>query len=148
MNNNSNILVKSFEGEYTYSYSSTCLHAVKKVFNPNEAISTLPKNITYTPFNRVETITEGDNQLLFTYGTANQRIKTEYFDNDIQKTKYFAGNYEQEIIDENIRELHYIAGPMGLAAIYVKNNGADSIYYTHTDHLGSITEITDNTGTL
>ena len=65
-----------------------------------------------------------------------------------QKTKYFAGNYEQEIIDESIRELHYIAGPMGLAAIYVKNNGADSMYYTHTDHLGSITEVTNQNGIL
>ena len=64
------------------------------------------------------------------------------------KTKYFAGNYEQEIINGNTRELHYVAGPMGLAAIYVKNNGTDSMYYTHTDHLGSITEITNNTGTL
>ena len=64
------------------------------------------------------------------------------------KTKYFAGNYEQEIVDGSIRELHYIAGPMGLAAIYVKNNSTDSMYYTHTDHLSSITEITDNTGTL
>jgi len=37
---------------------------------------------------------------------------------------------------------------MGLAAIYVKNNSADSIYYTHTDHLGSITEITNQNGVL
>ena len=93
-------------------------------------------------------ITEGNNPMLFTYATSNQRVKTEYYDNDIQKTKYFASNYEQEIIDENIRELHYVAGPMGLAAIYVRNNSTDSMYYTHTDHLGSITEITDNTGTL
>ena len=64
------------------------------------------------------------------------------------KTKYFAGNYEQEIVDGSIRELHYIAGPMGLAAIYVKNNGADSMYYTHTDHLGSITEVTNQNGIL
>ncbi|OFX34744.1 MAG: hypothetical protein A2X08_01015 [Bacteroidetes bacterium GWA2_32_17] len=106
------------------------------------------QDITYTPFNKVSSIIEGENELFFTYGTANQRVKTEYYDNDIQKIKYFAGNYEQEIINGNTRELHYIAGPMGLAAIYVKQGGNDTMYYTHTDHLGSITEITDNTGTL
>ncbi|OFX34740.1 MAG: hypothetical protein A2X08_00995 [Bacteroidetes bacterium GWA2_32_17] len=93
--------------------------------------------------------TNYEKKLYFTYGTANQRVKTEYKNNQIiEKTKYFAGNYEQEIIDGNTRELHYIAGPMGLAAIYVKNNGADSMYYTHTDHLGSITEVTNQNGIL
>ena len=144
---NGNISSKTGLGTYAYE-DPQHLHAVTKVDNTAPLIPETRQDITYTPFNKVFSIIEGDNQLLFTYGTANQRVKTEYYDNDIQKIKYFAGNYEQEIINGNTRELHYIAGPMGLAAIYVKNNGTDSMYYTHTDHLGSITEITDNTGTL
>jgi len=144
---NGNIYSKTGLGTYAYE-DPQHLHAVTKVDNTAPLIPDIRQDITYTPFNKVSSIIEGENELFFTYGTANQRVKTEYYDNDIQKTKYFAGNYEQVIINGNIRELHYIAGPMGLAAIYVKNNGTDSMYYTHTDHLGSITEITDNTGTL
>ena len=144
---NGNISSKTGLGTYAYE-DPQHLHAVTKVDNTAPLIPETRQDITYTPFNKVSSIIEGENELFFTYGTSNQRVKTEYYDNDIQKIKYFAGNYEQEIINGNTRELHYIAGPMGLAAIYVKNNGTDSMYYTHTDHLGSITEITDNTGTL
>jgi len=148
--------INSKTGIGTYFYTGTQPHAVNGIDNPYGVVSTDDQSITYTAFNKVSYIKEKliggsmlyEKKLLFTYGTGNQRIKTDYFDNDIQKTKYFAGNYEQEIINGNTRELHYVAGPMGLAAIYVKNNGTDSMYYTHTDHLGSITEITDNTGTL
>ena len=61
-----------------------------------------------------------------------------------------ADNYENNKINEqeSTRELHYIAGPMGLASIYVKQDSNDTMYYTHTDHLGSITEVTNKKGTL
>ena len=144
---NGNISSKTGLGTYAYE-DPQHLHAVTKVDNTAPLIPETRQDITYTPFNKVSSIIEGENELFFTYGTSNQRVKTEYYNNDFQKTKYFLGNYEQEIIDENIRELHYIAGPMGLAAIYVKKGGNDTMYYTHTDHLGSITEITNNTGTL
>jgi len=43
-------------------------------------------------------------------------------------------------------KLHYIGAPDGLLGILVKETGQpDKFYYTYTDYLGSITEITDGT---
>ena len=45
------------------------------------------------------------------------------------------------------RELYYIGAGDGLAAVYVKpQSGAASMYYAHTDHLGSIVSLTDSAG--
>lgn len=48
----------------------------------------------------------------------------------------------------NIYEIYYIAGGNGLNNIIVKQNSTINIYYTYTDHLGSITAVTDEAGTI
>jgi len=153
---NGNISLTAQLGAYYYTCPQP--NAVCGIGNTNNVVSTNKQDIDYTAFNKVNYIKEkfisGTNyekELYFTYGADNQRVKTEYKNNQIiEKTKYFAGNYELETTDQGTRELHYIAGPTGLAAIFVKDNSNPNgqLYYTHTDHLGSITEITDNTGTL
>ena len=44
------------------------------------------------------------------------------------------------------RELHYIGGGDGLAAVYIKTNGAGALFYILKDHLGSIQYICNETG--
>gem|GEM_PF-2155017 len=67
----------------------------------------------------------------------------------MKKTTYYAGDYEEEVIPgQSVRKLHYIAGGDGLAAIFVKNGENDTMYYVHTDHLGSFDVITDQSGTV
>ncbi len=153
---NGNISSTAQLGAYHYVDPLHC--AVTGIDNSNNIVSSDQQVIDYTAFNKVNYIKEKpmpgsstlyEKELYFTYGADNQRVKTDYKNNQIiEKTKYFAGNYEKDSTAQGIRELHYIAGPMGLAAIYVKQGGNDTMYYTHTDHLGSITEITDNTGVL
>jgi len=84
------------------------------------------------------------------YGTDNQRTVSKLFINDsIQKTIHYADSYEKEIKPGNqVRQLHYINGSDGLAAIFVRNNGQDTLYYVHTDHLGSINVITNQSGVV
>ncbi len=77
------------------------------------------------------------------YGLDEQRIKTIYDDManaKYYKTRYFFGTYEQDI-DElgNVTKTDYIYTPAGLTAM-IKNG---TVYYVHTDHLGSLQVITN-----
>jgi hypothetical protein len=62
-------------------------------------------------------------------------------------TRYYLGDYEEEIKpDGTTRKIHYISAGNGLSAIYVQNNGADSLYYCYTDYQGNLLAVTDDKG--
>lgn len=147
---NGNINTKTSLGQY--GYDSPRPHAVTSVDNTGKLISTDGQKISYTAFNKVSAVREkigADSLVLnFTYGPDKQRWKTELKKNNIlQKTIIFGGNYETVTENGTTKQLYYISGGDGVAAIYVKQSGqADKIYYPHTDHLGSIVKLTDGNG--
>jgi len=68
------------------------------------------------------------------------------------KTKYFIDSGFEVEVDAagNTRELHYISGGDGLCAIFVTQNGnisTGTMYFVHTDYLGSLNVITNAAGT-
>ena len=66
-----------------------------------------------------------------------------------QLTRYYLGNYEEEIdASGNVRKIHYISGGNGLVAILISHNGQDSLLYAYTDQLGSLTALTNDSGTV
>jgi RHS repeat-associated protein len=73
-----------------------------------------------------------------------------YQNNQLIKTRIFAGNYEKEInhLNGDVKEFNYISGPNGLIAVYIVMNGTGTLYYTVTDHLGSIVQLIDANGTV
>jgi hypothetical protein len=53
------------------------------------------------------------------------------------KTTYYIGSYEKEVVPGSAtKEIHYIYGGDGLAAILKRQNGIDTMYYVHKE-LGS-----------
>ena len=62
-------------------------------------------------------------------------------------TTLYADNYEQRTVNGTTTTYHYVASPDGLAAVYVKKNGTTTPYYVETDHLGSIINLFDASGT-
>lgn len=148
--NNGNISSKTGLGKYGYK---DLPHAVSHIENTDGLTPTAEQLITYTGFNKVETVSETvgtDVYLLnFTYGPDRQRWKTELKKNGVsQKTFILAVNYETVTEDGKKMELYYINGSDGTAAIYVKQPGqTDKIYYPHFDYLGSVVKITDINGT-
>jgi len=57
-----------------------------------------PTRPTYTDFKKIETVSEGIKEYELTYGVNDQRIKSNYFENDSRKlTHYYLGDYEEEI---------------------------------------------------
>jgi RHS repeat-associated protein len=162
---NGNITDKTGLG--TYIYPSTPapempIHAPYRVGQPTETMIPL-QDISYTPFNKIEQITESDvdletdfSQLNYTYGLDNERRKmveqkTVAGDLVSTKTKYYALNYEKETIVAGTttnREINYIFAPDGLAAIYENKNGVNKMYYISTDVQGSINMIVNTDGTI
>ena len=145
--NNGNINTKTGLG--AFSYNAPQPNAVSEIENTGNLVSEVEQIVKYTPFNKVDTIREGNYRLEITYGHNEARKITRLYNNNVlEKTKYYAGgNYEVEVdASGNERKLHYINGGDGLAAIFEKTNTAENLYYIHKDHLGSFTAITDANG--
>jgi len=141
---NGNIQSKTPVGSYTYG---TKPHAVTSVTNPDDLIPSTEQRISYTSFNKADSIIEGNYVYTLSYGAGDQRTISRFYDNGVlQKTVCYVGAYEKEVTGTQVRQLHYIAGGDGLAAIFVRNNGNDTMYYVHTDHLGSFDVITNQSG--
>ncbi len=145
---NINITYKS--GASNYKYEGTQPHAVTKIENNTGTISPMLQDITtYTPFNKVESIFEFFYEKRFTYGPFHARKKVDSYEyGDFKSTKYYVGNYEKEISGSDTKEIHYIGGVDGLAAVYIIDNGIGTLYYVCTDHLGSIVALVDESGTI
>jgi RHS repeat-associated protein len=58
------------------------------------------------------------------------------------------GNYEEEIVGNTVRKIHYLCGGNGLAAVYIQNGGKDTLYYAHTDYQGSLIALLLPNGTV
>jgi len=102
-------------------------------------------SLTYTDFKKLKTLTEDNKQYTLTYGVDEQRRKSVYSENSVTKqTRYYFGDYEEEISQSgNIRKIHYLPG-----AVFIQNNGVDSLLYLYTDQLGSLRAITNASGTV
>ena len=121
-----NIESKSDIG-YTMKYgeNSQPPYALTSIQGNPALIADDTQTITYTPFKKVATINEGTKGLQITYGIDQQRRKSVFTNNSVTLTRYYAGNYEEEVAPNgNIRKLHYISGgnpetsgQVGLAAI-------------------------------
>jgi len=62
-----------------------------------------------------------------------------------QMTRYYLGDYEEEVSSTgSIRKIYYL----GDGAVYVSNNGKDSLLFTYKDHLGSLVALTDYNGSV
>lgn len=144
---NGNIDFKSDIGNYTYNNQK--INAVETVTNGQGVVSTIQQDITYTPFKMIKTIEEGDYLNKFTYDASHSRIKMEEFNAGVlEKTKYYFGLYEKEVEGSLMREINYVPGGNGMAAVIVNENGTENIYYIYTDYQGTVTSLTDNSGNV
>jgi len=108
------------------------------------------QQITYTDFKKVNRIVDGDNSLDIAYGVDEQRIKSTLITQGRNLTRYYLGNYEEEVDPRTgaVRKINYISGGDGLAAIYVQNNGNDTLYYAHTDFQGNLVALSHPDGKI
>jgi len=107
------------------------------------------QDVTYTAFDRVETIEEEGYELTLHYGPLKDRKKSELKHlNVLQTTKYFLGNYEKIVSQTSTDEVHYIDCGGGVIVMYVISDGTSQYFYSHSDYLGSILTVTKDDGTV
>ena len=111
------------------------------------------QQVTYTCFDMVKRIEEGNNTLEYTYGYDRQRIFMEEHSNSVDRTKRYVGSCEfvtkteSNVTTESI--LTYLTSPTGIFAVVVTDaEGKHKLHYVLKDHLGSWTTITDADGTV
>jgi RHS repeat-associated protein len=108
------------------------------------------QDIEYNAYDRVATISEFDinsnsnlNQT-FIYDANANRVKSIFTNGGIiPRTRYHLGDYELQNEAGIITQLIYVNTPVGLAAIINTTGGISTNNYVYTDHLGSITVVTD-----
>lgn len=139
---NGNITQKSGTGTFSYDAANMVSEIGPYIDIPNET-----QIITYTPFDKVETIAEGNITAQFKYWPNGQRAKMEIKNNGVTiRTKYYMDDFEREIKNGQVRDLVYVRGEddQYVAVIERVNNTNEKTYTILTDHLSSIERIIDN----
>jgi len=145
-----NIESKSDLGNLTMKYGERKHppHALTSISGVPTNFPQADLDVTYTDFKKVKTLSEGDGEKFYelTYGVDQQRRKSVYKENNtVKQTRYYLGDYEEEVNPSgNIRKIHYLRG----GGIFIQNNGIDSLLYAYTDHLGSLTILTNQSNFL
>ncbi len=134
---NGNISYKHDVGDYSYNDIKT--NAVEVIKGLPGSISTDEQIISYTPTGMAGRITEGDKQVDFTYGPDDQRRISVFTEGEDETTTLYGDGYERVTDISGTTNKYYIGSPNGLVAIVIGNN----VYFTITDHLGSITGLVD-----
>ena len=147
-----NINSRSDAGAFQYNTPNKP-YAISGVTNPSNAIPLRSQPVAYTSFKRPASIAEGLYSAAFTYNGSGNRVKMEQRKNGVKEMdRYYISNcYE---IDDRavggVKEKLYLGGDFYTApAVYVKDgNGSWNIYYICRDYLGSITHITNSSGSV
>jgi len=109
------------------------------------------KVITYTAFNKPETITKGSNSTRFEYGADRSRYLQVATDSSGSTKTHYLGQLFERIQKPNgiIEYKNYIyAGKRMIAVSTRRSNNSTDLNYLHRDHINSTTVITDATGVV
>ena len=105
--------------------------------------------VTYTPFDKVKTVTMGSDNLLIEYGYDRQRIRMTETVGGHERVKTYIGNCEFIHSDQGLdHSLTYLSSSDGIFAVAESTTSGFRLHYVHTDNLGSWDIITDMGGDL
>ena len=147
---------KTAAGQAVFSnavYSTTAKpHAMDAAETLSGVFPSQQQNISYTCFDKVSQIMQGNNSLNYTYGYDHQRIFMEEHVGANVRTKRYVGNceYVTETSGNTTTQkwLTYLTGPTGVYAVVVTENNANTIHYILKDNLGSWATITNGNGAV
>lgn len=157
-----NITYKSDQGFYTYGSSRP--HAVTDVpgtittnnytYDANGNLTSgAGRSVTWNSFNMVSQITQGANTLSFNYDSDHARIKQVGPDGTtiyLNPRMDLGGHFEKTTkTGGTIEYQHYLyAGNQAVGVYTSRSTGINDTKYFHTDHLGSIAVVTNESGAV
>jgi RHS repeat-associated protein len=128
------------------------IHAITSANIQTNSIPTDNQVLTFTSFDKVSKITQGNKELDLIYGLDHERIKQTYDvgGSFISSKEYIGNGLIEKVTDANgTKYLNYIYGPSGIFAIITTQEGRPSVInYILKDHIGSYNCITDKDGNL
>ena len=119
---------------------------------PTNLKTEVEQTLTYTSFDRPESITQGSYRAVWDYNGALDRIRMRLTRGDtLQREVYYWGNqYEEEYhpqSGEQTARLYLEGDAYSAPAVLVKEREGWHLYYIARDYLGSITDIVASDGT-
>ncbi|MDR1897734.1 MAG: hypothetical protein LBR10_13180 [Prevotellaceae bacterium] len=147
-----NVMGRSDVGSFVYNTSGKP-YAISGVASPSSAIPLRNQTVTYNALKRPASLSEAIYAATFTYNGSGERVKMALTKNGSKELNryYISDCYE---IDDpaigGIKEKLYLGGDFYTApAVYVKEGaGAWQVYSICRDYLGSITHITNSSGSV
>ncbi len=127
-----------------YGENSLPPHKVSSVSYTSSAISGRPA-VTFDSYRMPTHIEQGDYAYDIEYRPDHRRCRTKsYKSGKVTCRKYYLTNYEKEVYASGVnREIHYLYGGNGLAGIYVRTDGKDTLFAAVTDRQNSLTAVMD-----
>jgi RHS repeat-associated protein len=153
-----NLLSKSDVGTYTYPLAGAALpHAVSSIngtinstftYDPNgNQTAGVGRSISYTSYNKPSSITQGSSTLFFSHDIDHQRFMQQAPEGT---TFYFdAFGVHAELFSSGTSQWYdYVSAGGAMLGMRVLSGSTVTTRYFHTDNLGSIAVITDETGAV
>ena len=147
---------KTANGQAVFSnavYSTTAKpHALDAATTAEGVFPATAQTVTYTGFDKVSKVKQGNDSICYTYGYDHQRVFMEEHVGGAIRTKRYVGNceYVTETSGNATTQkwLTYLTGPTGVYAVVVTQNNTNTIHYILKDNLGSWTTIISSNGTV
>ncbi len=139
---------KSDAGE-VYNYSQNNAFQLESIDTVTNTLLSRPdQRISYTSFNKVDSISEGEFLITFDYGPNQERVRMKVSRNDtLQYSRYYFGGYElTEFPGSQYQKDTWFTAEGGIYGFHREKNTTDSIYYVIKDHLGSIMAVAGEDG--
>ncbi len=122
-------------------------HQVSYVKIPAQDILYQKRYVYFDAYRMPSNVQLYSRNMYFSYRPDHSRYMTkEYNMGNLISTKYYLGDYEKEVKkDGKTREIHYLCGDKGLAAIYVKTDEKDTLFAAVVDRQNSLSAIMNTT---
>ena len=132
------------------AFNTSKVHALSTIQSTSDLFLSSAQVVTYTGFDKVRSVRNGNDSIRYAYGYDHQRIRMEERIGT-NRTKDYVGSCEyvaETLLNTTIQTLNtYLVGPFGVFAV-VTMAGDEAYHYVLKDNLGSWVTITDKNGAV